>query len=195
MLWVTKLIVRGASDVPWYSWLLLRHSWSQGQHLSHPWHRAEMVCSGEGQIPGVGRKRNSYRWFNLVYFPALPHFYCSVFSALPFLCITVKITGWIKIREGRGRGGGRGEGRRAANEPKLLCSSLYNAKDGGTTWKEAVNFCSLLLFLYAINSNMNNETVFSHSVGRDRWRWEMRKKERGGEEEEEKGSYQQDPTD
>ena len=81
------------------------------------------------------------------------------------------------------------EGRRAANEPKLLCSSLYGANSiksimgrGGlrkeiegekrgkrwrTTWKEAVNFCTLLL-LYIKNSYMNNETVFSHSVGRDR---------------------------
>ena len=133
MLWVTKSwlwFVRGASDIPWYSWLLLRHSWSQGQHLSHPWRRAETVCSGEGQIPGVGRKRKTWcscRWLNLAYFPGFPHFYCSVFSALP-LCTTANTTGWILIREGRRRGGGRGEEERGAtNEPKLLCSSLYNA--------------------------------------------------------------------
>ena len=74
------------------------------------------------------------------------------------------------------------EGRRAANEPKLLCSSLYGANSiksimgrGGlrtkiegekrgkrwrTTWKEVVNFCTSL-FLYVINSHEQRDSFQS----------------------------------
>lgn len=149
-----------------------------------------------------------------------------LFSALPFLCITVNTTRRIKIREGRQRGGGRvKEGRRAANEPKLLCSSLYGAnsiksimgrgglrteiengdwggedgeRHGKKRWTSALYcFCMSKILIWT-------ERQFSVIVwgGTDRCGWEMREKEGKGRkeeghwgEEEERGSYQQDPTD
>ena len=51
-----------------------------------------MVCSGEGQIPGVERERERFdvrRWLDLAKFPGLLPFHSSVFTALHLLCITV----------------------------------------------------------------------------------------------------------